>query len=119
MLPSDARVCRCEGWWEQQYYGRQPMENLQLSFSNQMIVGQGQDIVGPFELRGLITPTGSVQLRKKYLQKHEVMYLGTYDGEGTMAGNWRIGELSGRWLISLRRSRAQVLDHEIKEITPL
>src|SRR5947207_8154485 len=47
-----AALCRCDGWWEEQGYGRQPMENLRISFGQGRLQGSGSDIVGPFTLSG-------------------------------------------------------------------
>ncbi|HYM89666.1 MAG TPA: hypothetical protein VES92_11195 [Nitrospiraceae bacterium] len=40
---------------------------------------------------------------KRYVGKHLVEYLGTYDGEGTLWGEWRIGPFRDRWMITLKR----------------
>jgi hypothetical protein len=89
---------RCEGWWEQFGLGRQPMEDLTISFDDGRLTGTGWDVVGQFTL------TGSVQqdrviIVKRYIGQHSVEYLGTYDGEGTMSGMWRIWGFGGSWLI--------------------
>jgi hypothetical protein len=39
---------RWTGYWEQQEFGRQPMENLVLQFHDGQIHGRGEDIIGPF-----------------------------------------------------------------------
>ncbi len=38
---------RCEGWWEQDGFGRQPMAELLLRFESSQLVGSGVDIIGP------------------------------------------------------------------------
>ena len=43
-----------DGWWEQDLYGRQPMESLSLAFSNHQLNGAGVDMIGPFTLIGSI-----------------------------------------------------------------
>ena len=42
----------CEGWWEQPGFGRQPMEQLQLSFNAGEVTGAGIDVVGAFRIAG-------------------------------------------------------------------
>lgn len=103
MQSSNVTGFRCTGWWEQDFYGRQPMRNLQLTLTGDSLQGSGWDIIGPFKLTGEITG-GNVVILKQYLGRHQVQYLGTYDGEGVLAGEWRIGEWGGRWLISLTPS---------------
>lgn len=94
----------CEGWWEQAEFGRQPMEPLQLSFHNGRIQGAGNDIIAPFTISGTVTAQGVVVILKQYERRHSVDYLGHYDGEGVMAGEWQIdGYCGGRWMIRIRR----------------
>lgn len=106
MTSEPKRTCNCEGWWEQGWFGRQPMERLAMSFGGRRIRGSGGDIVGPFTFDGLIDPSGGVAMIKRYVGAHSVDYLGTYDGEGTMSGEWRLGSLCGRWMITIRRVQA-------------
>ena len=102
------------GWWEQEHYGRQPMHDLQLTFDNDMVDVRGWDVIGPFRMRGKIA-ANQVLLIKHYLGQHDVEYAGTYDGEGVLAGKWRIGEFTGRWLMKVSpASRSD--DDEIKSI---
>ncbi|MCR9198500.1 MAG: hypothetical protein NXI04_07655 [Planctomycetaceae bacterium] len=91
---------RCAGWWEQSGYGRQPMNNLQLVYTDLHFVGSGSDCVGVFELRGEIEGT-SVSIMKQYVDAHQVLYAGAVDGEGTMTGMWSISGVGGRWLIKV------------------
>ncbi|MEZ6132213.1 MAG: hypothetical protein R3C59_26430 [Planctomycetaceae bacterium] len=93
-------VVRCEGWWEQAGYGRQPMHGLRLRFDDRLIVGEGFDIIGPFTLEGFIRQ-GVVNLQKHYKDAHSVDYPGTFDGEGTLQGHWSIHGFGGRWLIKV------------------
>jgi hypothetical protein len=88
----------CEGWWEQAGYGRQSMEQLRIEFDGGTIRGSGTDIIGLFTLTGSIEEA-NVAIVKQYLGQHSVDYLGTYDGEGTMHGMWRIGLFGGKWMI--------------------
>ena len=44
-------------------------------------------------------------MKKKYLGQHTVDYAGTYDGEGLMWGEWRIGPLKDRWMIKFTAAR--------------
>jgi hypothetical protein len=69
------------------------MRDLELRFSAGRIEGHGVDIIGPFTFRGEYDDSGSVVLVKQYLRRHQVVYQGRYDGEGTIFGEWSIGEL--------------------------
>ncbi len=60
-------------------------------------------------------PRGAVAIRKQYVGKHQVSYQGVYDGEGTMAGDWFIGDLTGKWIISIRRQH-QAVSSEIRDM---
>ena len=93
----------CEGWWEQRWFGRRPMEQLRVAFSPPRIEGSGADVIGPFMLDGVITAGGGVTLQKTYVGKHDVTYDGQYDGEGRMWGTWKCGPDGGRWMIAMRR----------------
>src|SRR5262245_52261093 len=88
----------CEGWWEQDHFGRQAMRELILQFIDGTIVGSGIDIVGRFTLTGTISNAGQVAMVKQYVGRHKVDYVGVYDGEGIMWGEWWIGSLHNRWL---------------------
>ena len=107
----------CEGWWHQSAFGRQPMCNLRLRFSGGKIFGSGHDIVGVFTFRGTITAQGKVHLVKRYLGSHTVDYVGTFDGEGLLFGEWYIGPVKDKWMIRLKPSKAAGLqDSAIEEI---
>lgn len=110
--------CACTGWWQQEGFGRQPMENLELVFHGARIEGSGVDIIAPFELSGTLRTDGTVEILKKYEYRHSVVYVGRYDGEGTLYGTWAIGGQRGEWSIHLERSRAQS-EMEIREILPV
>jgi hypothetical protein len=115
MSGDSSRTCGCEGWWEQAWMGRQPMTGLTMAFDGRRIRGSGIDVIGRFTLDGLIDERGGVAMIKRYLAAHSVDYLGTYDGEGTMFGEWRIGPDHGGWLITIRRVQAAA-EAEIAEI---
>jgi hypothetical protein len=94
-------MLRCEGWWEQDMYGRQPMQELRLEFQDGAVSGSGTDIVGPFTLEGVLA-NGKVDITKQYIGRHRLKYIGDFDGEGTMQGTWMIGGVSGgRWAIRI------------------
>lgn len=78
------------GYWDQQAFGRQPMGPLALRFRDGHIEGEGRDIIGPFTFEGEYDEHGAVRMVKQYLGRHQVFYQGTYDGEGTIFGEWRI-----------------------------
>jgi hypothetical protein len=93
---------KCEGWWEQDGFGRQPMSGLVIDFSEGQLTGSGEDIVGAFVIRGSIQDN-QVLIRKQYLGKHFIDYRGTADGEGLYTGDWYAGGVSGgKWSIRFR-----------------
>jgi hypothetical protein len=81
------------GYWEQTFWGRQEMNDLTLYFSGGRIAGSGIDVIGRFTFAGTYDNQGGVQMVKQYVGKHQVLYAGRYDGEGTIHGIWSIGEL--------------------------
>jgi hypothetical protein len=110
---------RYEGWWEQRWFGRRPMEQLRLAVAPPRIEGSGTDCIGLFVLDGVITSGGGVTLQKSYVGKHDVTYDGQYDGEGRMWGTWKCGPDSGRWMIAMRRGREEAHDvDDVIEIGP-
>ena len=107
----------CEGWWQEIGWGRQPMQELRLRFEGGSIWGSGYDVVGLFTFRGTIAADGQVLMVKRYLGAHSVEYVGTYDGEGLLWGEWHIGPLTDRWMIKIKGSKAGVEDQAaIEEI---
>jgi hypothetical protein len=108
-------MIECSGWWQQKGFGRQPMNDLQLEFRGPTIYGRGTDIISPFTISGKLRPDGSVELIKKYDQRHTVLYVGTYDGEGSLNGKWDIGGYQGEWSIKFQRSNSAEED-DIQEI---
>jgi hypothetical protein len=97
MYPSGA----WRGHWEQTIWGRQAMRDLVLRFEGGMVEGSGVDVVGRFTFAGTYDDGGNVALLKRYVGKHEVLYLGRYDGEGSIVGTWSIRELwSGPFALS-------------------
>jgi hypothetical protein len=72
---------KCDGWWEQAGFGRQPMNDLIIEFSSRELTGSGEDIVGPFTLIGRIDDD-RVFIQKQYLGQHWIDYHGTTSGEG-------------------------------------
>jgi hypothetical protein len=108
MTPDRSTGTQCEGWWEQQGFGRQAMHELQLHFAGERIVGSGHDIVGVFTFDGLINVQGHVTMVKQYLGRHSVDYVGVYDGEGLLQGEWDLGLFGrGRWLIWIKRANME------------
>lgn len=79
------------------------MENLSFDFETHEISGQGIDIVGPFTIEGIVKEGGDVTIRKQYVDRHQVTYVGLYDGEGAFQGNWHIGRSSGKWMMKVVR----------------
>lgn len=91
---------RWRGWWEQGLLGRHWMDPLELHSQGNRILGEGQDVVGPFTFNGSRDATGMVRLEKQYLNQHAVSYVGRFEGEGVIVGYWNIANLgSGRFAL--------------------
>ena len=108
---------QCTGWWHQIGLGRQPMEQLWLRIEGTSIEGAGVDIIAPFTFSGKFRPDGSIEMIKQYERMHGVLYVGRYDGEGTLFGTWDINGYRGEWLIRFDRPVAG--STEIEEVLPL
>lgn len=81
------------GFWQQEFWGRQPMEAFTLHFRAGEVTGSGVDVVGRFLFTGdYDTKTGAIRLVKQYLGKHQVLYVGHPDGEGCIGGTWTVSE---------------------------
>jgi hypothetical protein len=89
------------GYWDQQGWGRQMMGPLVLRFGEGRIEGEGRDVIGRFTFTGAYDDGGAIRMVKQYLGRHQVLYQGTYDGEGTIFGQWSIPPLwSGSFALS-------------------
>ena len=108
---------RWRGFWQQQGWGRQPMRGLVLRFSADRIEGEGSDVIGPFTFQGQFRGDGSVVLVKQYIGRHQVLYRGQYDGEGTIFGEWSIGEY-WRGPFVLHRDRERLVEEELGARVP-
>jgi hypothetical protein len=102
MYPSGA----WKGFWDQGVWGRQEMRGLVLRFAGGAVQGEGRDVVGRFTFRGRYDDQGHVTLVKQYIGRHQVLYEGRYDGEGTIFGSWSIvGVGIGQFGLSPVRAR--------------
>jgi hypothetical protein len=102
MYPSGA----WKGFWDQAGWGRQEMRGLVLRFAGGAVEGEGRDVVGRFTFRGRYDDQGHVSMVKQYVGRHQVHYEGRYDGEGTIFGQWSIGELwRGKFALSPVRAK--------------
>jgi hypothetical protein len=82
-----------EGFWVQEVWGRQTMTAFSLTFAGGKVTGRGSDIIGRFTFAGEYDlTTGQIRLIKQYLGKHQVLYVGQPDGEGSIQGTWHIGD---------------------------
>ncbi len=77
------------------------MRDLRMQFAGGKISGSDNDVVGLFTFAGTLSDQGRVVMIKQYVGQHTVDYLGQYDGEGLLWGEWRIGPLKDRWLIRI------------------
>lgn len=78
------------GWWEQAAFGRQAMTEFALHFADGQVTGGGVDLIGRFTVGGRYEANGDVRFVKRYVGKHDVIYEGRHDGEGTILGTWSI-----------------------------
>lgn len=105
------------GYWEQAHWGRQPMHDLVLTVANGGISGSGKDVIGSFTFEGSYDASGTVLLLKHYHKKHDVIYRGRYDGEGTIIGEWTVmDQWRGPFVLSLKRFEVPA-DAEILSIS--
>ena len=74
-------------------------------FQDGTVTGEGRDIIGRFSFRGEFTPHGTIRMIKQYIDRHDVLYQGVYDGEGSIHGTWSIGDL---WTGLFARSPARL-----------
>lgn len=81
------------------------------------VVGSGSDIIAPFTLSGKIRADGTLELIKHYERRHSVLYVGRYDGEGTLSGTWDISGYQGQWSIRFVKPVSGEAN-EIREIGP-
>jgi hypothetical protein len=89
------------------------MRGLVLRFSADRIEGEGSDVIGPLTFQGQFRGGGSVVLVKQNLRRHQVLYRGQYDGEGTIFGGWSIGEY-WRGPFVLHRDRERLAEEELR-----
>lgn len=84
-----------KGFWQQELWGRQPMERFELAFlPTGDVRGQGADVIGAFAFTGRFDPTtGEMRMTKRYVGKHTVEYVGRGDGEGRIVGTWNISDV--------------------------
>jgi hypothetical protein len=106
-----------EGFWVQELFGRQAMTPFFLTFDGGNVTGRGTDIIGRFTFVGEYDQkTGHITLVKQYIGKHQVVYVGQPDGEGSIQGMWNIGQLEkGPFLIrpAIKKPRG---DEPIQEV---
>lgn len=86
------------GHWEQVYFGRQPMTDFYLRFTDHEVEGSGVDVIGKFVIHGDYDPAaGEVKFAKQYVGRHTVLYQGRSDGEGSILGKWSILDGDASW----------------------
>lgn len=113
MYPSGEWV----GHWDQNGLGRQDMHDLVIEFDGNTLSGTGWDWVGKFTLSGTIYPDANVEIVKKYVNRHSVVYRGQHDGEGTIFGVWALASDDGTFAIRPAGGFRKT-DAPIQEFTP-
>ena len=110
------------GFWQQEGWGRQPMQAFVLKFQNGVITGGGYDVIGHFKVFGEYEADGgAIRFVKHYFDAHSVLYSASPDGEGSVVGTWVIKtELSiSKGSFALKPNFApQIYDEPIQEIEP-
>ena len=83
------------GFYLQYWMPGRHKTNLNLSWQNGIVTGDGRDRVGAFTIDGTYdTLTGRCEWTKQYVGKHAVAYRGVNDGRGIW-GVWEIRQLGG------------------------
>jgi len=83
---------RWSGYWEARGWGRRSM-SLTLRLGQGRIDGEGDDCIGAFTFVGTYDENGRGSMVKQYIGQHRLHYEGTYDGEGTIFGQWSQGPM--------------------------
>jgi hypothetical protein len=93
------------------------MRDLVLRFAGGVVEGEGRDVIGAFTFSGAYDEQGRVSMIKQYIGKHSVLYVGSYDGEGTIFGHWAIGASTGPFALTPLRGPGvpDVLSEELVE----
>jgi hypothetical protein len=91
---------------------------LSLRLDQGCIEGEGDDCIGRFTFHGHYDERGNVSMVKQYIGQHRLRYEGTYDGEGTIFGQW---SYSPSWTgpFALRLEAADWDTAEAVEILPV
>lgn len=96
---------------------------LQLTFRQGVMTGEGRDLIGPFVIRGRYqVDNGECWWTKKYIKKHDVFYHGYNEGKGI----WGLWEIPPSWKGGFhiwpesmgdptRRTLASALDIPVRE----
>jgi hypothetical protein len=107
---------RWTGYWEAAGWGRRTMR-LTLRLGEGRIAGEGDDCIGPFTFSGHYDEHGHVSMVKQYIGQHQLLYEGTYDGEGMIFGRWSSSpSWSGPFALKLEAADSRV--REAVEILP-
>jgi hypothetical protein len=86
------------GFYLQYWMPGRHQTDLDLSWSNGTITGEGRDKAGAFTIDGTYdTTTGRCEWTKQYIGRHAVTYRGVNDGRGIW-GVWEIRLLGGLYV---------------------
>jgi hypothetical protein len=90
--------CAWTGFFLQYWIPGRHKTDLNLTWRDGTVTGDGHDRVGPFTIAGTYDPaTGQCEWTKKYRGKHSVAYRGVNDGRGVW-GVWEIRQLGGLYV---------------------
>ena len=102
------------GHWDQNGFGRQNMHDLEFTFNGTRFSGSGHDVVGQFTMTGQVLDDQKVEIVKSYEGRHSVVYLGSHDGEGIIAGAWALwgdeGSFAMRPMVGFNADDAPIAD---------
>jgi hypothetical protein len=83
------------GFFLQYWFPGRNSTNLEMSFHDGRLAGDGRDWVGPYVVDGTYdVSTGRCEWTKKYIGRHSVGYRGVNDGHGIW-GVWELPQLFG------------------------
>jgi hypothetical protein len=86
------------GFYLQYWIAGRHQTDLNLTWANGTVTGDGTDRVGPFTITGTYdTATGQCEWTKQYRGRHSVAYRGVNDGRGIW-GVWEIRQLAGLYV---------------------
>ena len=108
---------RWVGFYVYEHDRRRHRMDMELTFQNGSISGEGNDSLGAFVIKGgYECKTGECHWTKSYVGQHDVFYRGYRESKGIW-GTWEIDQARGGFRIWPRRSGNDVDEAEFNEAT--